>query len=178
MTPASAVKNLVDRVVSAWKQRAVALKAVSFAMVGVVNSAIDYSVFLLARWLLASSAAATAAIAAILDLCRCGSVAVMILIAANLIAWIIAVSGSYVMNSFITFAAESGRELRLKAYASFVASGIAGVIANTTTLVVVAQFLPVPLAKLLAIGVSFLVNFSLSHFIVFRPRGPRARDAL
>jgi putative flippase GtrA len=33
---------------------------------------------------------------------------------------------------------------------------------------------PVVLAKLLAIGASFLVNFSLSHFVVFRPRTSRA----
>jgi putative flippase GtrA len=175
MTPAAAVKDLVDWVVAAWKQRAVALKAASFAMVGVVNTAVDYCVFLLMRWLLASSAGATATIAALIDLCHCGSVRDAILIIANLIAWIIAVSGSYVMNSFITFAVESGRELRVKAYASFVASGIAGVITNTTTLVIAAHFLPVPLAKLLAIGASFLVNFSLSHFVVFRPRGPHAR---
>jgi putative flippase GtrA len=182
MTLAARVKNLADWVVAAWKQRAIALKAASFAMVGVVNTAVDYSVFLLMRWLLASSAAVTAAIAALIDLCHCGSVNVSILIIANLIAWIIAVSGSYVMNSFFTFAAESGRKLRVKAYASFVASGIAGVITNTTTLVIAAHFLPVPLAKLLAIGASFLVNFSLSHFVVFRPHGAtRAapqRDAL
>ena len=93
----------------------------------------------------------------------------------NLIAWIIAFSVSYVMNSFITFAAESGRELRVKAYASFVASGIAGVITNTTTLVIAAHFLPVPLAKLLAIGASFLINFSLSHWLVFRGRDKAIR---
>jgi putative flippase GtrA len=31
--------------------------------------------------------------------------------------------------------------------------------------------LPVWLAKALAILVSFVVNFTLSHFVVFRPRG-------
>jgi putative flippase GtrA len=51
-----------------------------------------------------------------------------------------------------------------------VASGILGAIANTTTLVVAAQFLPVWAAKGCAILVSFAVNFSLSHFVVFRQR--------
>ena len=36
------------------------------------------------------------------------------LIAANVLAWMVAVSGSYVMNSYVTFAAESGRKLRWK----------------------------------------------------------------
>jgi hypothetical protein len=31
---------------------------------------------------------------------------------------------------------------------------------------------PVLIGKLLAIGASFVVNFSLSHFVVFRRRGP------
>jgi putative flippase GtrA len=89
----------------------------------------------------------------------------------------VAVSGSYVMNCFITFAAESGRQLRWRAYGAFVASGVVGVIANTTVLVVASRWLPVPVAKLLAIAASFAVNFSLSHFVVFRARHPKAPDA-
>jgi putative flippase GtrA len=51
-----------------------------------------------------------------------------------------------------------------------VASGILGVIANTTVLVVAAQFMPVLPAKGCAILTAFAVNFSMSHFVVFRPR--------
>jgi len=47
------------------------------------------------------------------------------------------------------------------------------VIANTTTLVVASYWIPVLAAKLLAIAASFAVNFSLSHFVVFRTRQPR-----
>jgi len=32
------------------------------------------------------------------------------------------------------------------------------------------------LAKLISIAVSFAVNFSLSHFVVFRKRPPRSDD--
>jgi putative flippase GtrA len=92
------------------------------------------------------------------------------LIAANITAWLVAVTCSYVMNSTITFAAESGRRLKLSAYAAFAASGVLGVIANTATLVFVAQFFPVWIAKGCAILVSFVVNFSMSHFVVFRTR--------
>ncbi len=145
--------RLIERAFIAWHERGAALKAVSFGMIGVVNTAIDASVFFLALATLTSS-----------------------LVAANVLAWLVAVSCSYVMNSFITFARESGRELRWRDYASFVASGIAGMIANTATLVIVAQFWPVWAAKGCAILVSFLVNFSLSHFVVFRKRERAASD--
>ena len=88
-------------------------------------------------------------------------------------------SGSYIMNSSITFATESGRKLNWRHYVTFVVAGIAGLIANTTTLVFAAQILllPVWLAKGIAILASFVVNFSLAHLVVFRVRGGAADDA-
>ena len=62
------------------------------------------------------------------------------------------------------------RVLTLKAYVSFAASQIAGLVANTATVLIASYFMPVLIGKVLAIGVSFLVNFSLSHFVVFRKR--------
>jgi putative flippase GtrA len=147
--------RLVRRLARAWEERAVTLKAASFAGVGVVNSLVDLAIFLAAYNLLG-----------------------LPLVPANVLAWLVAVSGSYVMNSFVTFAAESGRRLHWRAYGAFVASGIAGVLANTTTLVVASYWMPVLAAKLLAIAVSFAVNFSLSHFVVFRARtGEAERSA-
>jgi putative flippase GtrA len=133
------------------QERAVAAKAVSFALVGVVNTLVDASVFFVAYAYLTSS-----------------------LVAANVLGWAVGVSGSYVLNSFITFAKESGRQLTLRAYGTFVASGILGVVANTATLVMAAQYFPVWAAKSCAILVSFLVNFSMSHFVVFRAHRPTA----
>jgi putative flippase GtrA len=147
--------RLLRRLVRAWEERAIVLKAASFAGVGVINSLVDFGVFLAAFYLFT-----------------------LPLIPANVLAWLIAVSGSYVMNSYVTFAAESGRELRWRAYLTFVASGIAGVITNTTVLVIASYWVPVVLAKLLAIGASFLVNFSLSHFVVFRPRTGQAERSV
>lgn len=125
------------------------VKAISFALVGAVNTVIDAGIFFLALAFLTPS-----------------------LIVANVLSWYVAVSCSYVMNSLTTFAAVTGRQLRLWDYARFVGSGVAGVIATTATLVMAAQYLPVWGAKALAIAVSFLVNFSLSHFVVFRERRP------
>ena len=74
------------------------------------------------------------------------------------------------MNSLTTFARESGRELRLTSYFNFALSQVAGLVANTATVFVASYFMPVLIGKVLAIGASFLVNFSLSHFVVFRKR--------
>jgi len=125
--------------------RAVIGKAVSFAMVGVLNLVVDFSIFSFGYFYLA-----------------------LPILVANVIAWCVAVSGSYVMNSMTTFASESGRRLRMKDYGNFVVSQIGGLITSSTVLLVASYFVPVVLAKLLAIGVGFLVNFSLSHFFVFR----------
>jgi putative flippase GtrA len=130
---------------TAWHERAIVLKAMSFAVVGVINAAIDFGVFSFAYYVLE-----------------------LPIVMANVMAWAVAVTGSYVMNSLITFARESGRELRMAAYLHFAASQAAGLVANTATVLVASYFMPVLLGKVLAIGASFLVNFSLSHFVVFR----------
>jgi putative flippase GtrA len=171
MTTPLPPQGLSRRLVQAWRERAVALKAVSFALVGVVNTTVDAIVFFLFYTFLLSSPAALGALTTIVATCRCGSVANATLIAANVFSWTIAISGSYVMNSYFTFAVESGRQLTLRAYAGFVASGILGLIASTTTLVIAAQVLPVWAAKGCAILVSFAFNFSMSNFVVFRRRG-------
>ena len=167
------VQRLAERAARIWRDRGVLIKAMSFAVIGVINAAIDASVFFVAYVALGSSDAFMGILGQVADLCRCGGVPTVRLIVANLIAWLVAVSGSYVMNSFITFAAESGRKLRWRAYLTFVASGIAGLTANTAVLVLAAQVMPVWAAKGLAILASFVVNFSLSHFVVFRPRNLR-----
>jgi putative flippase GtrA len=151
-------------------RRAVAAKAVSFALVGVINASVDFGVFSLFYYFLGVP-----------------------IIVSNLISWLVAVSGSYVMNSMTTFAAESGRQLRFKDYASFLLAQVAGLVANTATIVILSYSIPwllgvlvgpgatlrvgghaidpVLIGKVLAIGASFLVNFTLSHFVVFRRRG-------
>jgi len=141
-------ESLLIRLFGALESRVgLLMKAGSFAAIGVVNSLVDLGVFLF-----------------------CRQVVELDQIPSNVLSWCVAVSGSYVMNSLTTFARESGRELRAKAYFSFALSQAAGLVANTTTVVVASYFMPVLVGKVLAIGVSFLVNFTLSHFIVFRKR--------
>jgi len=157
------LRSIAPRAVPALESRLVVLrKAITFAGIGFINAAIDFAVF----WTAVQAAAVPK-------------------IPANVLAWFVAVSASYMMNSFITFAAESGRKLRWRAYVTFVASGVLGMIANTAALVVGERLLSavmadtdlrLALAKVGAIGASFVVNFSMSHFVVFRRR-PDAADA-
>jgi len=139
--------DAITRLAAALKQRVMLMKAASFALIGLINTVIDLGVFLLAR-----------------------NVVGLALVSANVLAWLVAVSFSYVMNSSVTFAAESGGKLTWRAYSAFLASGVVGVTASTATLVMLSYVMPELAAKLAAIGVSFVVNFSLSHFVVFRSR--------
>ncbi|HVZ51186.1 MAG TPA: GtrA family protein [Pseudolabrys sp.] len=150
MIPAP-LKNIFDRLSVAWHERAIALKAVSFAFVGVLNTAIDFSIFWTAAKFLGWP-----------------------LVPANVLSWLVAVSFSYTMNSVITFGPETGRVLRWRDYLTFVASGVAGMVTSTATLFVLSYFVPLLAAKLVSIAVSFVVNFSLSHFVVFKAK-PRAK---
>jgi putative flippase GtrA len=169
---------MTARLSAGWQGRALSVKAISFGLIGVVNTLIDYCVFLTARAVLTGSAQAFAFFGGLAGACGCGNQTTFALIAANIISWLVAVSGSYVMNSSITFAAESGRKLSRRRYLTFVASGIAGLLANTVVLVFAAEIvgLPVWLAKAVAVLASFLVNFSLSHFVVFRERSEPTAD--
>ena len=150
MNEPAPIASLSERLRAAWRERTVALKAISFALVGLINTAVDATIF----FLLLAYATSSLAVA-------------------NVTAWFIANTGSYVMNSFTTFSAETGGRLSLRHYAGFVGSGIVAVTASTITVVLAAKFVPVWAAKGIAILVSFAVNFSITHFVVFRARGSR-----
>lgn len=147
----SPMRRLLQPFARIWGSSATRLKIASFALIGVGNTLVDLGVFTLAYKLF--------------DLP---------IVAANVIAWLVAVSGSYVMNTFITFHAETGRVLRFKHYISFIASGAIGMIATTTALVVLSLYVHVMAAKLGSILVGFAVNFTMSNLVVFRAPKPRA----
>jgi putative flippase GtrA len=143
------MKSLMQLISLIPVSRPLAAKMASFATIGLANTLIDFAVFTFAYKVLE-----------------------LPLVPSNVLSWLIAVSGSYVMNSMITFHAESGRALNCKGYFTFVASGILGVVASTTALVVLSHFMPVIPAKLGSILVGFVVNFTMAHFVVFRPKLP------
>ena len=77
------LRERAPRVVGALEARiGLMRKALTFAGIGFVNAAIDFAVF----WVAVQE----------FDLAK---------IPANVLAWAVAVSASYMMNSFITFAA-------------------------------------------------------------------------
>jgi putative flippase GtrA len=141
--------DLLKRVLPAWVDRTLLLKAMSFGLVGCVNAMVDFVVFSIGHLVIG-----------------------LPIIPANLIAWCVAVTNSYVLNSMVTFAAESGRRLSFGRYIGFAATQVGGLIANTLTVFVASFFIPVLIAKLLAIGASFVVDFTLSHLLVFRRKSP------
>jgi putative flippase GtrA len=167
--------GLLDRLLPRGVDRAFLLKATRFALVGLVNVAINYLVFWVMLRAIEARAGFGDALRALAADSRFVTAEDAAAIVANIIAWVVAVTGSYVMNSFYTFAAESGRKLTWRAYFTFAASGVLGLVADTTALLVASRFLPIMLAKLVAIGAGFVVNFSMSHFVVFRPRQPDGR---
>jgi putative flippase GtrA len=178
MAEISRSDSVTAAVVEASPKGTLGRKAISFALIGLINTGVDYAIFLSARAAFQHLPAAVGLFGAVATACRCGQADTVLLVAANITSWLVAVSGSYVLNSWITFAAESGRRLHWSGYAVFVVSGIAGLIANTATLLIAAQvlLLPVWLAKALAVLASFIVNFALSHFVVFRVRSVPERD--
>lgn len=149
MAPIETMRNAARSDRTRTFDRSFRSKATKFAMIGVVNTGVDYCIFTLLYLALGWR-----------------------VVLANLGAWVVAVTGSYVLNTYITFAAESGRRVRLRDYVAFLASNTLGFIANTVTVVLASYLVPVLVAKLIAVGASFVVNFSLSHFVVFKPRKP------
>ena len=141
------IDNLLQRVLPAWVDRTLVAKGISFGLVGCVNATVDLVVFSIGHLYFG-----------------------LPIIPANLISWCVAVTNSYVLNSMVTFAAESGRRLSFKRYIAFAATQVGGLIANTITVFVASYFIPVLFAKVLAIGASFVVDFTLSHLLVFRRR--------
>ena len=136
--------KLGNRLSLACPKGSMKLKAISFGLVGVMNTFVDLGVFSVAWMFFGLSP-----------------------LLANLVAWFLAISGSYFVNCFTTFAAESGRRVALRTYAGFIGAGVAGLMVGTAVLLVAKMFLPVLAAKLLAIVASFAINFSMSHFVVF-----------
>jgi putative flippase GtrA len=150
------IDRLLQRVLPAWVDRTILAKGVSFGLIGCVNATIHVSIFSVGYYLIG-----------------------LPIVVANVVAWCIAVTNSYVMNSLFTFAEESGRRLSVKAHLAFAATQVGGLIANTITIYVVAWLIPVSFAQsigidavmigaIVAVGVSFVVDFTLSYLVVFR----------
>jgi putative flippase GtrA len=121
--------------------RALIKQIVSFGLIGFVNAGVDTAVFFTALYTVTDN-----------------------LVVANVCAWVVAVSCSYLLNSRFTF----GKPLRFQDYLFFATTQVGGLIANTVTLLLAAPYVPLLIAKIFGIGAGFVVNFSLARLIVFR----------
>lgn len=122
-----------------------------FAMIGVGNTLIDFGVFTVAYKIIG-----------------------LPIVASNVVAWMVAVSCSYVLNTYITFHVESGSQIRYRDFLAFAASGVLGMVMTTTVLVLLSHYVHVLLAKAMSILIGFAVNFTMSNLVVFRARPPKA----
>ncbi|MCO5129982.1 MAG: GtrA family protein [Xanthobacteraceae bacterium] len=145
------MKNLIRPMLPLLRNSPMRRKIVRFALIGVGNTLVDFSVFTVAY-----------------------KVAGLPIVASNVVAWMVAVSGSYVLNTYITFHVESGRLLRYRDYLTFAASGVLGMVMTTAVLLLLSHYLHVMVAKAISILVGFAVNFTMSNLVVFRARPPSA----
>jgi putative flippase GtrA len=146
------MERALNHIAAAWRSRTIVAKLFSFATIGVVNTAADFTVFSTAYKLFH-----------------------LPLVLSNVIAWAFAVSGSYAMNTKVTFGRETGGTFSWKHYFRFAASGVLGVIVATTTLVILSRYANVFAAKFVSILAAFGVNFSMSNFVVFRAAMPNPK---
>lgn len=145
------MKNLIRPVPPFLRNSPMRQKIVRFGLIGIGNTLIDFSVFMIAYKAVG-----------------------LPIVASNVVAWMVAVSCSYVLNTYITFHVESGKLLRYRDYLTFAASGVLGMVMTTAALLLLSHYLHVMVAKAISILVGFAVNFTMSNLVVFRARPPRA----
>jgi putative flippase GtrA len=121
---------------------------VRFAAVGAANSLIDFVIFALAHL-----------------------VFLVALVPANVIAYAVAASFSYLANSRWTFGGRGAARGR-RGFFAFQLVNLVGLVLATTVLVLLARHMPALLAKLFAIAASFAWSFTVLDRLVW----PRRRD--
>jgi len=118
-----------------------------FAAVGVLNTAIDFALF-----------------AALLFGAGWG------LIAANSTSYLVAALNSYLVNKYWTFEDSSrGREMARRGVL-FLAFGLVGLGLANFTIWILAKAMPALLAKIGAVAVAFVWNYSTNRRFVYRPQ--------
>ena len=157
-------------------------RLLKFGGVGVVNVLVDFGVYSFAYWWFTTAYGLG-------ELRAAGP--------ANGLGWLFAVTTSYVLNSYFTFRHNGEHApLRLRSYLRFVGAGLAGLATSTIILLFALDFLreqlpevlatlslPTDLArfaphiaKLIAIGLAFWVNYAASYMLVFRPLAKEADE--
>lgn len=116
-----------------------------FSAVGVINTGIDLAVFSVAFYSLGLN-----------------------LILANTIAYSAATINSYLMNKYWTFAGQSAPEVSTTEFTRFVLFNLGGLILSNVAVFIFASFVIPIVAKLGAVGVTFIWNYVTIRRFVFR----------
>ena len=121
---------------------------IRFGLVGIINTAVDLGVFtLLYRGV---------------DLDP---------LVANVIAFFLAVTNSYLLNHHWTFR-RPDNAMSFSAYVRFVALNAGGLLIGTLAILLLGKYMPLEFAKLIAAGLTLLWNFTSSKLFVFNVGKP------
>ena len=116
-----------------------------FVGVGLINTGIDFSIFSIALFVANTS-----------------------LVVANTIAYCVATANSYLMNKYWTFAGGSMTVVSTNEITRFLGFNLVGLALSNIVVVSLAKFVPVMMAKIGAIGVTFVWNYLTIRRFVFR----------
>ena len=117
-----------------------------FCIVGGINTVIDYSLFLLFFYAFNFH-----------------------LLAANALGFFVATGNSYVLNKFWTFG-DGHNKVNLRQFLTFLAVTTSALILSSVAIYLCAKIVPEYIAKLMAIGVTVMWNYTGSRFFVFKPK--------
>ena len=126
-------------------------RAATFICVGAVNTVIDVAAF-----------------ACFYQLAGLG------VISSNLLAFLIAVTNSYILNFLITFADRHSRRGTLRSFARFVLVAVTSLCASTIIVYLLSLVMHPMIAKLIATGASTFINYRGSCRFVFSGDGSNA----
>ncbi len=119
------------------------LEFLRFGLVGVVNTAVDFAVFVL--------------------LYRGTDIDPLL---CNGVAFLVAVTNSYLLNHHWTFR-KSTSNISVAAYVRFVALNAGGLLIGTLAILLLGGVMPLELAKLIAAGLTLIWNYTCSRLFVF-----------
>jgi putative flippase GtrA len=128
--------------------RSHARRLASFILVGLINTAVDIGAFTCLYEL------------ANLDV-----------ISSNVLAFVLAVTNSYVLNRFITFSDRIGGGFPLRRFLRFFIIAVVAMTVSTSIVYLASQFVYPVIGKLVATAASTLINYIGSHRFVFTGEG-------
>lgn len=116
-----------------------------FAVVGLINMAVDLAVFSLAYYVWGTH-----------------------VLAAHALGFTVAVGNSYVLNKLWTFGERGWSRDAVGGAVRFFAVAVGGLLIGSGVILALDPFMPALAAKIGAIGVTFVWNYTLSRRFVFR----------